>query len=349
MLIFAMDLGLSKSAICLMNTRTHVMRTGTCRTDADRIRTLLQRHQPDQVVVEISPLAAMVYDVAVALGRRILVADTTQDAWRWRNVKRKTDRDDALKLARLAALGQINPVHIPDPRMRQWRELVEYRAALVAERTRIKNRLRQLVLIHTGRRLPTGKSGWTQTVRATLLETAKPLAGCGADELWRGLLATELEHLHRTEQLVGTVDQRLDRLGRADVRVALVRTLPGVGPRVAEAIVTSLDRAERFASRRQVAAYAGLTPRRFQSGAMDRQGHISKRGRPLLRQLLNQAAWFAMARDPYFRALFQRVTHGCKGRRKIAIVAVMRQLLVVAWAMLRDRPPYRPAMLARAA
>jgi transposase len=349
MLILALDLGLSKSAVCLFDTHTNRVRHDTCPTQPEQLQALFEQQRPDLVVVEICPLAATVYDLARSLGLGIIVADTTQDAWRWRNVKRKTDRDDALKLARLAALDQLNPVHMPTPQMRQWRELVEYRAALVGERTRTKNRIRQLMLVHTGRRLPAGKAGWTRAVLQMLLVQCQPLAHCPADALWRGVLRTELEHLAHTEQLVRQVEACLDRLGRADPRVRLVQTLPGVGPRVAEALVTSLDRAERFTSRRQVAAYAGLTPRRFQSGQMDRTGHISKRGRPLLRKMLTQAAWLAVARDAYFRGLFQRVSRACKDRRKLAIVAVMRQLLVVAWAMLRDGRPYRAALLARAA
>jgi transposase len=349
MMIFAMDLGSSKSAICTLDTVTGQVRHSSCRTQAARIRTLLQRQRPDLVVVEISPLAAMVHDLAVGLGLAIQVADTTQDAWRWRNVKRKTDRDDALKLARLAALGQINPVHIPEPRMRQWRELVEYRQTLVAERTRVKNRIRQVVLVHAAHRPRAGKYGWSQTARAALYELARPLAECRPDELWRGLLAAELDRLTDLDARLAALEQQLDRLGQADARVVLVQTIPGCGARVAEAVVTTLDRPERFAQRRQVGAYAGLTPRRFQSGQLDRYGRISKRGRPLLRQMLNQAAWQAIRRDTYFRALFLRVSRGVKARRKIAIVAVMRQLLVVAWAMLRDHQPYRPAQLARAA
>ncbi|MFO0837796.1 MAG: hypothetical protein U1D55_04665 [Phycisphaerae bacterium] len=79
----------------------------------------------------VCPLAASVYDVAAELGIRTLVADTTQDAWTWRAVKRKTDRDDALKLLRLAAVNQLNPVHVPTPVMRQWRALIQAREAIV--------------------------------------------------------------------------------------------------------------------------------------------------------------------------------------------------------------------------
>ena len=70
----------------------------------------------------------MVHDVAAALKNEVQIADTAQNAWQWRKVKRKADKDDALKLARLSALDQINCVHIPSPRMRKWRRLIEQRA-----------------------------------------------------------------------------------------------------------------------------------------------------------------------------------------------------------------------------
>lgn len=75
---------------------------------------------------------------------------------------------------------------------------------------------------------------------------------------------------------------------------------------------------------------------------MDRQGRISKRGDPLLRRALNQAAWSAVHSDAHFRAVFLRISGGRKSRSKKAIVAVMRKLLVTAWAMLRDGAVYQP-------
>jgi transposase len=291
-------------------------------------------------VIEICPLAALVHDLAVELGIAVQVADTTQDAWCWKNVKRKTDHDDALKLARLSALGQINCVHIPSPTMRQWRKLIEQRQTLVGERTRCKNRIRAL-LLPEGVRLPRGKSGWTLEQLETLQQEARPLSQCEGVQLWRGMLQIELQRLAALSKLLGEVDSKLDGLAQADPRTVLVRTIPGVGWRTAEAIVAAIDDARRFQHRRQVAAYAGLIPRRYQSGQMDRQGRISKRGNPLLRQLLNQAAWAAIRYNPRFREFFLRVSGGRKGRRKQAIVAVMHKLLVVAWAMLRDGCQYR--------
>ena len=314
-------------------------------------------------MIEICPLAAMVYDIGRELGIFVLVADATQDAdvtqdaWRWRNVKRKTDRDDALELARLASIGQINPVkigqinpvHIPVMSMRHWRAMLEQRQALVETQVRCKNRIRQMLRVNADARLPRGKNGWSEQARRAIRLQSRALDDCGPEELWRGMLRVELEVLEHVEQQRCKLESRLDRIGLADDRVRLLKTLPGVAARVAETIVTSLDDAKRFRPYRQVGAYAGLTPRRFQSGQMDRSGNISKRGRPLLRKMLAQAAWVAVRRSPHFREIFQRASHGSRGRRKIAIVAVMRRLLVIAWAMLRDETPYRPACRQKAA
>lgn len=341
MLIFAIDLGQSKSVFCTLDTCTGLVGFGSFRTGPAQVRRLLRRHHPDLVVVEVCPLAAMVYDVATELDCCAIVADPTQDAWQWKNVKRKTDRDDALKLARLAALDQLNPVHMPSAAMRQWRRLVESRAALVAEQTRCKNRIRALLLT-VDRRLPSGKSGWTQKALASLREFARPLADCSSTDLWRGLLHLELERLELIDTQVQAYDAKLVHWAQSDRRVRVVTTIPGVGPITAATIVAVLDDPQRFASRRQVAAYAGLTPRRYQSGAMDRSGRISKRGNATLRHALNQAAWAAVRYNPAFRAFYLRLSAGGrKGRRKRAIVALMHKLLVTAWAMMRKNEAYR--------
>lgn len=344
MKILGVDLGQGKSVWELLDTKTGEVLDGKVRLEEPALRKLLNKLRPERLVIESGPLAARVHDLALASGVAVQVADTTQDAWQWKNVKRKTDAEDAGKLVRLAALGQINPVHIPAPAVRERRQLLEYRRALVAERTRCKNRIRA-TLVRRGMRLPGGPSGWNEAARAWLRGQARRLADCGPAELWRGLLHSELEHLEQTEKLVATVTDKLDELGQCDPAVGLLRTIPGVGPRTAEVIVTVLDQPQRFATRRQVSAYAGLVPRRFQSGQMDRSGRITKRGSPLLRQTLNEAAWMAVRFNPALRAFFLRVGGGSKRRRKQAIVALMRKLLVIAWAMLRDGQPYRAQRL----
>ncbi len=121
MTILAINLGKGKSVFCLFDTVTGEVEFGSVASSSRSLRSLVERLRPDRVAVEICPLAGRVYDIAQNLDVSIQVADTTQDAWKWKNVKRKTDEDDALKLARLCALDQLNLVHMPAPAMRQWR------------------------------------------------------------------------------------------------------------------------------------------------------------------------------------------------------------------------------------
>ena len=109
MRILGVDLGQSKSAWELLDTQTGSVVNGWVAMETAKLLKLLERQRPELVVFESGPLAARVHDLVVGAGVAVQVADTTQDAWQWRNVKRKTDADDAHKLVRLAALGQINP------------------------------------------------------------------------------------------------------------------------------------------------------------------------------------------------------------------------------------------------
>ena len=348
MIILAMDLGQDKSATCLLSLETGKVKFGTMQSTPAAVHELLEELRPDRLVIEICPLAGWIVDLARELGIEVEVADTSAEAWQYKKLKRKTDRDDALKLARLSALNQINAVHVPSRAIRQWRSLIAYRARLSAEGTRVKNRIRAL-LLREALRLPSGKKGWSQAARRELARQGKPLSECRPDELWRGMLTLELEHLEQVETLLSEMEAKLDKLARADRRVRLVRTIPGIGPRTAEAIVTAIDDPQRFANARQVGSYAGLTPRRFQSGKTDRNGRISKRGNRALRRLLNQVAWLSLRYNPWARQTYERIRGGRADRKKIAITAVSRRLLVIAWAMLRDGrcfSPHRPPKLA---
>ena len=107
-----------------------------------------------------------------------------------------------------------------------------------------------------------------------------------------------------------------------------------------------LDNPRRFKNGRQVAAYAGLLPRVFQSGSVDRKGRITGAGNRYLRGMLVEVSWLGLRTNPWMRQVLDRVCRGCPSRRKIAIVAVARRLLIWCWAMMRDDRDWRPKALA---
>ena len=162
--------------------------------------------------------------------------------------------------------------------------------------------------------------------------------------MWRGELDLELQQLASLREHQHEVHKKLKSLAAADERVQLLQTIPGVGRKTAEVVVAYIDDPHRFQNARQVSSYAGLVPRRYQSGEMDRQGRINKRGPRQLRSALVEAAWLMLRYNPWAKSVYDRLTSGQKTRKKKAIVAVARKLLVRCWVMLLRKEPWKETL-----
>lgn len=338
--ILAIDLGKYKCVSCAYDRATAAAEFRTVTTSRAEVERLIRDARPAVVVIEACTLAGWVHDLCAELGVPCKVANTAAEAWRYKHAKRKTDRDDALRLAQLEALGQIPEVVVPRKQIREWRALIAHRQGLVTQRVAAQNRIRA-VLVGQGLPAPRGAKAWTAAGLEGIAQFARPLADCAPEELWRGLLELALTAYRQAEALVATAEARLDAIGKAHARVRLLDSVPGLGPRTAEAVVAHLDDPGRFKSGKPVAAYGGLVPRQFQSGEDDRRGRITKRGPAILRKLLVQCAWAMLRYNPWARKVFERLSRG-KARRKQAVVALARKILVRCWAMLRDGAPWRP-------
>jgi transposase len=167
--IIALDLGKFKSVACIIDdTATRCDRFETLDTTPRTLHDLFVAHASDDpsrtlVVVEACDAAGWVHDLAATLGLKVAVANTTHEAWKWRKVKRKTDKDDAHKLAKMALNDELPTVHVPSPAVRQRRRLILHRRSLVARRTACKNAIRS-IFSQQGRthELPRGTKAWTK-------------------------------------------------------------------------------------------------------------------------------------------------------------------------------------------
>jgi transposase len=339
MKILALDLGKYKTVACDYELATGEHEFETIATTPQRLHDLLVAREPDRVVIEICSIAGWVCDLTRALEIEIEVANSNDERWRWKRIKKKTDRTDALKLASLSALKQIEPVHVPVREVRQWRALINYRQYLLRRRNKMKNHIRDL-LAREALLLPRGRSAWTQEGMLALEQLARPLAEVAGDALWRGELSIELGELRRAEEPLKQVEQKLDKLAKANQNVQLLQTIPGVGPRLAEALVALIDDPSRFAHGKEVGAYLGMVPKQLESGETSRLGHITHHGNRLVRALLVEVSWLGLRYNPWVREVYERTRAGKSARRKIAIVAVGRRLLIRSWAMLRDQQPW---------
>ena len=345
MRILAIDLGKTKSVACIYETETCEAHFQTVRTGIPAMRGLIAAWRPSRIVIEMCPPAGWVGDLVLSLGVELQLANTSAPAWRWSNTRRKTDRDDALRLAQLSALNQLPQVPMVERTVRQWRALIRYRHHLVRRRTQIRNHIRAL-FDREGIALPKARLCWTRAGVAALRAESRSFDSVEQGELWRGELVCELDALEAVERIVDRTERKLDSIEQENAKCRLLRTIPGVGPRLAEIVVAVLGNPQRFPSGKEVGSYAGLTPRQYQSGDSDRQGRISRQGNGLLRAMLVEVSWVSLRYNDWARTIYERARRGSPVRKKIAIVAVARRLLIRCWAMLRDGTAWRSTRLA---
>lgn len=345
MIILALDLGstsrkATKTFATILNTDSgEVFRTAVP-TTIDGLLKLHGEHRPDRVVLEVTRGCGWVTDLYRGAGvAEVQVANPMDEAWR--NRTSKTDRKDADLLARLSASGHLRTVHIPERPVREWRELIDYRHRLVRSRTRVKNRIKS-ILVNQG--LATG-SLWNASGLAYLGVLAKPLEICDATELWRGELWIELERLREIGVHVKVVTKRLDSLVASSSPAHELLEVDGVGPRCAEIVTAAIDDPLRFRNRKDIGAYFGLVPRVLQSGGGLRHGRITKAGDGLTRAILVEVVHIGIRREGWIKTTFEQYLRKDPQRQKRAITATARRLAVRLWAKLRDHRRAHPTIV----
>src|SRR5262249_61968575 len=162
--------------------------------------------------------------------------------------------------AEAALGGRCAPVTIPDKPVREKRALIEHRQKLVGRRVALQNRIRA-ILVAQGLAAPVGVRAWSELGLAGIAAHARPLAECSAPELWRGRLELTLHELGHVRALLDQAEQKLDELAKTDDGAKLLQTIPGVGPRTAEAVAAFLPEPQRFRTTKQVSAYGGVGAR----------------------------------------------------------------------------------------
>ena len=178
-----------------------------------------------------------------------------------------------------------------------------------------------------------------------------------AEEIIEGELAVAPELVPMFEALtqarrdilarIAALDSPIRAIARRHAAVRLLMTAPGVGPITAMAVVSAFDDAARFRRSSSAGAYLGLTPKRYESGEISRNGRVSKRGDRFTRKGLYEAANAIFCRNlgdtrlrNWAKAIAERT-----GPRK-AKVALARKLAVTLHAMWRTNTPFREGAVA---
>jgi transposase len=275
-----------------------------------------------RAVIEASGTYRWLYDLLRPYGTILLAHPLRLRAMVQRRTK--TDKLDAQLLANLLRINQIPLAYIPPEPYQQLRDLTRNRARLVRDQAEVKIKLRALLARQNRQapyRVPFGVRGlaWFRK------QDFGPMENLVRDEL-----LARLEHYRRQ---LAIWEVHISEVRAAFPQVEALLDIYGIGTYTALMIVGELGEVERFATAKQVGAYAGLTARVHQSGGHCYRGSITRQGSPWLRWVLVEAAMKVVHEDVALKNFYTRVRK--RSSAKIARVATARKLAEICWKRLR--------------
>jgi transposase len=333
----ALDVSMEKTAICVVDESGKGMIEGKVPTDPDAITAWLAEKAGslEKVGMETGPLAVWLWNELRARGLSIVCLDARHASAALAMMPNKTDRHDAAGLAQIVRTGWYKEVRIKSHAAYVVRALLSARDTLVGIRGKIENEIRGLLKTFG---VMFGKKVGGFTRRAEEIVAGELAVSPEIKRIIEVLLEARRAILDRIKVL----DSRVRSFAKANATARLFMTAPGVGAVTALSVASAYDDPARFSRSSSAGAYLGLTPRRYESGEISRNGRISKRGSKLTRKHLFEAANALLTRDRKFSSLKAWGLRLAKiaGFKK-AKVAVARKLAVILHAMWKTRTPFR--------
>lgn len=337
-----MDLGDNYSYLCLIDTESGQLIEGSrLRTTPEAMRRRFDSERPLHVAIEVGTHSPWVSRLLTECGHKVLIANPRKTRLIY-GERRKTDKLDAEKLARLARADPelLYPVEHRGCDSQAHLAVIHSREALVRSRTQMINHLRGTVKSF-GYRLP----------KCSTPSFHKKVPGHLPSELAE-ILGPIVETVGSLTEKIKDYDRHIEELAAERYpETELLRQVSGVGSLTALTFVLTLEDPQRFAESRSVGAYLGLAPGIDQSGEQDPQKRISGEGDEMLRRLLVSSAHYILgpfAPDSDLRRHGEKIAErGGKNAKKRAVVAVARKLSVLLHRLWVSGEVYEPLHNAR--
>src|SRR3712207_1611824 len=337
-----LDVSQRSTSVCILDGQGKRVWRGKCATDPAAIEEVIRARAggPARVGLETGPLTPWLVHELRGRGFDVVCLDARQARAALALRPNKTDANDAEGLAQILRLGWHRSVHVKSYAAHRLRAALDARMQLVNMATQLSNHVRGVLKVFG--LVVEGARGGVFADRVEALVADRPEVAAVVRpmlEAWRGL---------RRQVAAYDVALRAEARGRREIR--LLMSVPGVGAITALAYASAVEDPARFGSPRTVGAHLGLTPRRHQSGEVDRSGAISRWGDGLVRTYLFEAATVLLGRVKRWSALrawavrLAQRSGGTKAR-----VALARKLAVVLHAIWRSGEPFRWAAEPRAA
>ena len=285
---------------------------------------------------EATKIGYWIYRVLIGYGYQCLVVNAADIPTSNKESSSKTDPIDSRKIGKALRAGLLTSIHVPDQITEGDRQLFRYRKRLLADLTRVKNRIKDKFLF-TGTTLPPefDNSNWSKAFLKWIKDAALP------DSSTRLTVDRLLEQYHflRKHFLKVSIEVRqLQRQSRYKKSAKLLRSIPGIGPLTTVELLCEIEDINRFTSFKKFNGFIGFRPGSHSSGERDWRGGLSYRRHKSLRSSLVECAWSTIQKDPVMLQRYNELKQRLTGKR--AIVVIARKLISRIYAVLKNERPY---------
>jgi transposase len=282
------DVSLECASVCVVDASGRIIREGKVASEPEALIAWLGSagFGLTRIGLEAGPLSQWLYAAMREAGLAVELLETRHVRNALKTMPVKSDRNDARGIAQLMRLGWFRPVHCKSIAAQEMRALLTARKLIQSKLFDVEMSLRGILRgfgLKVGPTTPRRFAGRIQDL----------VAGHATLEVVAAALLSAHEVLLRE---FNAFEKQVRTMARMDARARLLMSAPGVGPIVALTYVSAIDDPARFTSSKAVGAYAGLTPKKCQSGEKDVTGRISKIGDAGLRTALYEAAHVILTR-----------------------------------------------------
>lgn len=321
-----LDVSTNETAICIIDQDGNIYHEKMVQTEPkDIVKYLSSKHLSyERIGLESSNLSIWLYKELDNASYPVICIETRHAKAAMAAQSIKTDRNDARGIAQIMRTGWYKTVHIKSEKNQRIKMIINSRNCLVGQRLVIESHIRGALKTFG---LKTG-----QTTKLRYEDRIKELVkGDGELEL------AVYPLLETRAAILGQI-QLLERLlivaAKSDLHCRNLMSIPGVGPLTALLFIATIDDPNRFRRSRHVPVHLGLTPRKYASGEIDYNGHITKCGDSLLRSYLYEAASVILRQSTKKNSLKSWGLNIAKrSSTKNARVAVSRKLAVIMHRM----------------
>lgn len=306
---------------------------------ADVLLHYVQKHYSDHLVeccYEACCCGYHIYRDLTKAGWKVLVVNPADIPRANKQRVNKSDKVDSRYLCHQLASGHLRGIHVPEEKQEQLRSLFRRRADLVKSLRRIKCHIKSMLLYY-GVVLPEhyDNINWSKAMILWIqkLKWIYPTAA--------STMKSRLEEYHFLKNQYLQVCNDLRKYARTSYKkdYYLLRSIPGVGPFIAIAVLSEIGDVRRFNGIDRLSSYVGLVPSLYSSGEKSYSRGITYRSKKLLRSYLIEGAWIAAKKDEELMQYYQE-RKGCDHRK--LIIKMAAKTLSRIYHVIKTGEPYKP-------